>query len=67
MYAYSSSTNTMPNHKCLIFSNKNQLKIERISSVKSNSCTTSSDTNNPVNCKTVEKRKYLITSIISDW
>ncbi|CAM2726132.1 unnamed protein product [Rotaria socialis] len=73
-YSYSSSTTAMSNHKCkcLVSSNENQSKIELIPLVKSNTSTTYSDTTtsdstNSVNHKTLQKHKRLMTSVISDW
>ncbi|CAF4096490.1 unnamed protein product [Rotaria magnacalcarata] len=65
-------TTTISNHNCLISSDKHQSKIELIPPVKSDSSTTNSDTTasdrtNSVNCKTLQKHKRLITSVISDW
>ncbi|CAF4528218.1 unnamed protein product [Rotaria socialis] len=73
-YSYSSSTTAMSNHKCkcLVSSSENQSKIELIPLVKSNTSTTYSDTTtsdstNSVNHKTLQKHKRLMTSVISDW
>ncbi|CAF4143711.1 unnamed protein product, partial [Rotaria magnacalcarata] len=65
-------TTTISNHNCLISSDKHQSKIELIPPVKSDSSTTNSDTTasdrtNSVNCKTLQKHKRLITSVISHW
>ncbi|CAF5016547.1 unnamed protein product, partial [Rotaria socialis] len=67
-------TTAMSNHKCkcLVSSNENQSKIELIPLVKSNTSTTYSDTTtsdstNSVNHKTLQKHKRLMTSVISDW